>query len=42
MRTFSGFFWVADYESGARFALRLSLPGALDQFELKLPIFEVD
>ena len=42
MRTFSGVFGVADHDSGDRFALRLSLPGALDQYEVKSPIFEVD
>ena len=42
MRTFLGVFGGADHESGDRFALRLSRPGALDQFEVKSPIFEVD
>ena len=42
MRTFLEVFGVADYKSGDRFALRLRLPGALDQFEVESPIFEVD
>ena len=39
--TFSGFFGVADHESGARFALKLHLPGAIDRFDEKTPISEV-
>ena len=41
VRSFSGVFGVADHESGARLALRLSLPGAIHRFGEKTPIFEV-
>ena len=42
MYTFSGVFGVADHESGARLALRLSLPGVIDRFDGKIAYFRGD
>ena len=39
MYTFSGVFGVADHESGARFALKLHLPGAIDRYDGKIAYF---